>query len=148
MPHGRSLAARQSIVKRRRRTSTGMTNSNSAAIMAMPASDRPLSGRSGRVIQHIASEPPNLNFATENSAVIHWIHYSIHAALLEFNPSTWVYDPVLCTTYDVEDTIVLKGSPIKNGMRYRLSVDEGVLKAIGQAVKFGNGAPLPEPEEL
>ncbi len=37
-----------------------------------------------------------------------------------------------------KDTITLKGSPIKNGMRYRLSVDEGVLKAVGQAVKFGN----------
>ena len=63
----------------------------------------------GRVIQHIASEPPNLNFTIENSAVIHWIHYSIHASLIEFNPSTWEYDPVLCTSYDTEDTIVLKG---------------------------------------
>ena len=63
----------------------------------------------GRVIQHIASEPANLNFMTENSAVIHWIHYDIHSSLIEFNPATWVYDPVLCTSYDIEDTIVLKG---------------------------------------
>ncbi len=63
----------------------------------------------GRVIQHISAEPPNLNFATENSAIIRHIHFVIHAGLLEFNPATWEYDPVLATGYDVEDTIILTG---------------------------------------
>ncbi|MEZ4654930.1 MAG: ABC transporter substrate-binding protein [Candidatus Eisenbacteria bacterium] len=63
----------------------------------------------GRVIQHIASEPPNLNFAIENSAVIRWIHFDIHAGLLSFNPATWKYDPELAEQYWIEDTVVKKG---------------------------------------
>lgn len=62
----------------------------------------------GRVIQHIASEPPNLNFAVENSAVIRWIHREIHANLLEFNMATWEYEPVMATGYTVEDQLFLK----------------------------------------
>ena len=61
----------------------------------------------GRVIQHIASEPPNLNFAIENSAVIHWIWREIHAGVLEFNLSTWEYDPVLARSYEREDMLIL-----------------------------------------
>lgn len=63
----------------------------------------------GRVIQHIASEPPNLNFAIENSAVIRWIHFDIHAGLLTFNPSTWDYEPELAEQYWIEDTLIKKG---------------------------------------
>lgn len=69
----------------------------------------------GRIIQHIAGEPPNLNFTIENSAVIRWIHDDIHAALVSFNPSTWVYEPTLCSSYDVEDTIVLRGGRAADG---------------------------------
>ncbi|GJM43944.1 MAG: hypothetical protein DHS20C21_07860 [Gemmatimonadota bacterium] len=61
----------------------------------------------GRVIQHIASEPPNLNFATENSAVIRWVLREIHSALLEFNLDTWEYDPTMATAYTVEDMVLL-----------------------------------------
>lgn len=63
----------------------------------------------GRVIMHIASEPPNLNMAIESSAVIRHIHREIHAGILEFNMATWEYDPVLAESYDVEDTIILEG---------------------------------------
>jgi peptide/nickel transport system substrate-binding protein len=63
----------------------------------------------GRVIQHIASEPPNLNFAIENSAVIRWIHFDIHAGLLSFNPATWDYEPELAEQYWIEDTLIKKG---------------------------------------
>ena len=63
----------------------------------------------GRVIQHIASEPPNLNFAIENSAVIRWIHFDIHAGLLTFNPSTWNYEPELAEQYWIEDTLIKQG---------------------------------------
>ncbi len=63
----------------------------------------------GRIIQHIASEPPNLNFSIENSAVIHWIHYDVHESLLRFNPATWEYELSLATNLDIEDTLVLKG---------------------------------------
>lgn len=37
------------------------------------------------------------------------------------------------------DHLLLKATPIDNGVTYRLTVEEGVLKAIGQAVKFGSG---------
>ncbi len=63
----------------------------------------------GRAIMHIASEPPNLNFLIENSSVIRWVHYDIHAGLLQFSPITWEYEPDLATSYDIEDTLVLKG---------------------------------------
>jgi peptide/nickel transport system substrate-binding protein len=63
----------------------------------------------GRIIQHIASEPPNLNFAIENSAVIRWIHDAIHAGLLEFNVATWEYETAVARSYDIEDTVILKG---------------------------------------
>jgi peptide/nickel transport system substrate-binding protein len=63
----------------------------------------------GRAIMHIASEPPNLNFLIENSSVIRWMHYDIHAGLLQFSPITWEYEHDAATSYDVEDTLVLKG---------------------------------------
>ena len=63
----------------------------------------------GRGIMHVASEPPNLNFMIDNSAVVRWIWTDVHAGLLEFSPITWDYEPQLATSYDVEDTLVLKG---------------------------------------
>ncbi len=63
----------------------------------------------GRVIMHISGEPPNLNFAIENSAVIRWIYECVHAGLLKFNRSTWKMEPHLATSYEIEDTIILKG---------------------------------------
>lgn len=63
----------------------------------------------GRAIMHIASEPPNLNFLLENSSVVRWIHYDMHAGLLQFSPVTWEYEPDAATSYDIEDTLVLKG---------------------------------------
>lgn len=63
----------------------------------------------GRAIMHLASEPPNLNFFIENSSVIRWIYFEVHAALLQFEPSTWQYELDTAEAYDVEDTLVLKG---------------------------------------
>lgn len=63
----------------------------------------------GRVIQHIASEPPNLNASIESSAVITWVLREIHGGLLRFNKSTWAYEPDLATGYDLEDTLILDG---------------------------------------
>ncbi len=60
------------------------------------------------------------------------------AASVEDNP---VLELITTTLEETEgnDQILLKGSPIENGVTYRLTIEEGVLKAIGQAVKFGNG---------
>ncbi|MFT7465389.1 MAG: peptide/nickel transport system substrate-binding protein [Pseudohongiellaceae bacterium] len=63
----------------------------------------------GRAILHVASEAPNLNFLLENSAVVRQIHFDIHAGLLQFSPITWEYEPDVATSYDIEDTLVLKG---------------------------------------
>lgn len=81
----------------------------------------------GRVIQHLAAEPPNLNFAIENSAVIRWIHYEIHAGLLEFDPASWEYEPDLAEQYWIEDTVIKKGGRSKdNGnVVYGLVTEEG-----------------------
>ena len=65
----------------------------------------------GRVIMHVSSEPPNLNFAIENSASIRWMHYDVHAGLLQFSPVSWKYELDTAKRFDVEDTLVLKGGP-------------------------------------
>jgi peptide/nickel transport system substrate-binding protein len=65
----------------------------------------------GRVIMHVSSEPPSLNFATENSASIRWTLRDVHAALLQFSPVSWEYEPNLSVGYDVEDTLLLNGGP-------------------------------------
>lgn len=62
----------------------------------------------GRAIMHVPSEPPNLNFLIENSSVIRWIHYEVHAALLQFSPVTWEYELDTAEAYDVEDQLILK----------------------------------------
>lgn len=82
----------------------------------------------GRIIQHIASEPPNLNFAVENSAVIHWIWRDIHAGILEFNMATWEYDPVLARRFDREDMLILKSGASTPAMR-TLDID-GAKKGV------------------
>lgn len=63
----------------------------------------------GRAIMHMASDPPNLNFLIENSAIIRWLHYDVHAGLLQFDPTTWEYELDTAASYDVEDTLILKG---------------------------------------
>lgn len=63
----------------------------------------------GRIIAHISSEPPSLNFALDNSFVVRQIHFDIHEGLLEFDPASWTYEPQLARRYDVEDTIILQG---------------------------------------
>ncbi len=37
------------------------------------------------------------------------------------------------------DHILLEGTPQENGARYRLTIEEGILQAIGQAIKFREG---------
>ena len=37
------------------------------------------------------------------------------------------------------DNITLDATPSENGVLYRLTVEEGILKAIGQAIKFREG---------
>lgn len=81
----------------------------------------------GRVIQHIASEPPNLNFAVENSAVIRWIYYCIHDGLLQFNLTTWKYEPHLATGYTVEDQLVLDAG----------ATEPGAVERAGHRILFG-----------
>ncbi|MCB9897218.1 MAG: hypothetical protein H6825_04360 [Planctomycetes bacterium] len=61
----------------------------------------------GRVVVHLASEPPSLNFQVDNSASIRWIYYDVHAGLLQFDPATWEYEPDLATDYTVEDQLFL-----------------------------------------
>ncbi len=68
---------------------------------------RPAMG--GRVIQHIPSQPGNLNRAIENSALTTWMLYEMHAALVERDFETWVYEPVVASAYDMEDTVILEG---------------------------------------
>ncbi len=63
----------------------------------------------GRLITHVSSEPPNLNFAIENSASIRHVHYDVHASLIQFSPVTWEYELDVAAAYDVEDTLILKG---------------------------------------
>jgi len=63
----------------------------------------------GRVIMQVASEPPNLNFAIENSASIRWMHFDVHAGLLKFSPISWKYELDLAESCEVEDTLVLQG---------------------------------------
>ena len=94
-----------------------------------PERDQPVKpAMGGRVIQHIASEPPNLNFAVENSAVIRWIHRNVHSGLLEFNMSTWKYEPTLATGYTVEDMVVLKDG----------ANQPGAVESTGHRILYGN----------
>ncbi len=63
----------------------------------------------GRIIEHIPSQPANLCYPIENSAVTHWILRDIHAPLLRLNMESWEYETVLAVSYDIEDTVILKG---------------------------------------
>jgi peptide/nickel transport system substrate-binding protein len=65
----------------------------------------------GRLITHVSAEPPNLNFAIENSASIRHAHLDLHAGLLQFSPVTWEYELDTAAGYDVEDALFLKGGP-------------------------------------
>ncbi len=80
----------------------------------------------GRLIMHVSSEPPNLNFAIENSASIRWTHYDVHAGLLQFSPITWEYELDVAEAYDIEDALFLKGGPGDDftNIRYGKIVEE------------------------
>lgn len=70
----------------------------------------------GTVVMHISAQPPNLNFALENSASVRWILLDVHAALLRFNRETWQFDNDLAKNLDIEDMVVLKDGDIRYGM--------------------------------
>jgi ABC-type transport system substrate-binding protein len=63
----------------------------------------------GRVIMHMPSQPANLNYMLNNSAVTTMILKEVHSALLLFNWETWKQDLVLAERMDIEDTLILKG---------------------------------------
>ena len=60
------------------------------------------------------------------------------AASVEDNPVLELITTTLEES-DGKDHILLKATPIDNGVSYRLTVEEGILQAIGQAVKFRGG---------
>lgn len=60
------------------------------------------------------------------------------AASIEDNP---ILELITTTLEETEgnDQVIVKATPVKHGVNYRLTVQEGVLKAIGQAAKFRGG---------
>lgn len=70
----------------------------------------------GTVVMHISAQPPNLNFALENSASVRWILLDVHSALLRFNRETWEFDYDLATSLDIEDMVLLKDGDVRYGM--------------------------------
>ncbi len=81
-------------------------------------------GMGGRAIMHISAQPPNLNFALENSASVRWILLDVHSALLRFNKETWDFDYDLATNLDIEDMVMLKDAEGDN-LRYGKVTDAG-----------------------
>ncbi len=72
--------------------------------------------RGGRIIVHLESMPANLNQVIENSAVTRWITYELHDTLLHQDWETWEWNPRLCTSWDMEDCVVLAdGAAAKYG---------------------------------
>jgi len=61
----------------------------------------------GRVILHVASEPPDLNFLIGNSATVRQVFFDVHAGLVQFSPVTWEYEKDLASDYWVEDSVFL-----------------------------------------
>jgi peptide/nickel transport system substrate-binding protein len=64
----------------------------------------------GRVVVHLYGLPKNVNRVIENSGYARWMHYEIHEYLILRDWETWEYEPVLCTSWDKEDSLVLKSS--------------------------------------
>ena len=60
------------------------------------------------------------------------------AASMEDNP---VLELITTTLEESggKDHVMLKATPLEHGVTYRLTVEEGILQAIGQAVKFQGG---------
>ena len=60
------------------------------------------------------------------------------AASVEDNPVLELITTTLKES-DGKDHVFIKATPLENGVSYRLTVEEGILEAIGQAVKFRGG---------
>lgn len=75
----------------------------------LPPLPKPAYG--GRAILHMESMPKTLCLAIENSAVLRRILYEVNETLLLRNWDTNVLECDLCTSYDVEDTLVTARGP-------------------------------------
>jgi peptide/nickel transport system substrate-binding protein len=63
----------------------------------------------GTVTVHLPGLPQNLCYPIENSAYTRWMLYELHELLVQRDWETWEFRPVLCSSWDVEDTLVLEG---------------------------------------
>jgi peptide/nickel transport system substrate-binding protein len=81
----------------------------------------------GRIIMHLPSQPPNLNYTLENSAVVPFVLRDIHASLIQFNWETWQQDPYLASSWEKEDTLILKGgrTPENGNIVFGKVVEQG-----------------------
>jgi peptide/nickel transport system substrate-binding protein len=76
---------------------------------SLPPLPKPAYG--GRAILHIESMPKTLCLAIENGAVLRRIAYELNETLLLRNLDTNVLECDLCTSFDVEDTLVTQAGP-------------------------------------
>ncbi|MCP3915927.1 MAG: hypothetical protein GY711_10265 [bacterium] len=65
--------------------------------------------RGGRVIVHLSTQPKNMNYMIENSAVTRRMLRETHEMLVERDWETWEHEPTLGPQWVEEDTLVLKG---------------------------------------
>ncbi len=70
----------------------------------------------GSVTVHIESKPRMLNSALDNSQMARNVLNELHAWLVRRDWESWELEPELCTTWEQEDTLVLKkGGPLLFG---------------------------------
>jgi peptide/nickel transport system substrate-binding protein len=67
-------------------------------------------GWGGTVTVHLPSLPRLLNHSLDNTSYVKWMLHELHETLVARDWETWEFEPVLCTSWDVQDRVILQPS--------------------------------------